>query len=286
MGVRHELLDPAGVVLAGAAMGAAVATGLPARAIVAVGLAVFVTKTVTGLLLDRLARRSPTVVGLSLPDSPTPAVLASVAAGSHAAPEPAALRVFRREGEYWTIGYSLPVFRLKDSKGLKHLHRLLGDPGREFHVLDLATIGGVPPETPGQGRPLAADGFQLDSGAGAGAMLDLKAKDAYRRRLEDLRDDAEEARAWGDIERAARAEEEIAALAREIGRAVGLDGRDRTSVSAAERARVNVTRAVRAAIDHIAEHDRALGRHLTSTVKTGGFCVYAPDPDDTPSWQL
>jgi hypothetical protein len=47
-------------------------------------------------------------------------------------------------------------------------------------------------------------------------------------------------------ERAAQAEEEIDALARELNRAVGLHGRDRRAASASERARVNVNRAIKA----------------------------------------
>ena len=49
--------------------------------------------------------------------------------------------VFRREGEYWTVGYGEKSFRLKDSKGLGYLAHLLRHPGVEFHVLDLA--GGI-----------------------------------------------------------------------------------------------------------------------------------------------
>ena len=46
--------------------------------------------------------------------------------------------MFRREGEYWTVVFGGDAFRLKDSKGLQHLARLLAEPGREFHVLDTA----------------------------------------------------------------------------------------------------------------------------------------------------
>ena len=45
---------------------------------------------------------------------------------------------FRREGEYWTVRYNGSVARLKDAKGLRYLARLLADPGREFHAVDLA----------------------------------------------------------------------------------------------------------------------------------------------------
>src|SRR5260370_2535387 len=48
---------------------------------------------------------------------------------------------FRKEGEYWTIGYGNRAFQLKDTKGLTYLAHLLRHPGTEFHVLDL--VGGI-----------------------------------------------------------------------------------------------------------------------------------------------
>lgn len=85
----------------------------------------------------------------------------------------------------------------------------------------------------------------MDGTGDAGALLDAQAKAAYRRRLQDLRADADEAEAMGDGERAARARQEIDALAHELARAVGLGGRDRRAAAPAERARVNVSRAIK-----------------------------------------
>jgi predicted ATPase/class 3 adenylate cyclase len=53
--------------------------------------------------------------------------------------------VFRREGEYWTIGFQRTVIRLKDTKGLQYLQKLLTAPGQQFHVLDLAAGTDSPP---------------------------------------------------------------------------------------------------------------------------------------------
>jgi hypothetical protein len=50
--------------------------------------------------------------------------------------------VFRLEGEYWTVSYEGAVVRLKDTKGLRHLARLLAHPGREFHATDLEAAQG------------------------------------------------------------------------------------------------------------------------------------------------
>jgi hypothetical protein len=59
-----------------------------------------------------------------------------VGMGTAAAPE-ASRNVFRREGEYWTVVFEGSVVRLRDTKGLRHLARLLAHPGREFHAVDL-----------------------------------------------------------------------------------------------------------------------------------------------------
>src|SRR5260370_22016058 len=49
--------------------------------------------------------------------------------------------VFRKEGEYWTVGYVGNAFRLKDTRGLGYVAHLLRHPAVEFHVLDL--FGGI-----------------------------------------------------------------------------------------------------------------------------------------------
>ena len=55
--------------------------------------------------------------------------------------EPGARAVLRHDVDFWTIGYGRETFQLKDTKGLGFLHTLLRHPGREFHVLDLASGG-------------------------------------------------------------------------------------------------------------------------------------------------
>jgi hypothetical protein len=117
-------------------------------------------------------------------------------------------------------------------------------------------------------------------------LLDLRAREAYRRRLRELEEDLEEARAWADPERAARAQAEIDALTGELARAAGLGGHGRSLATPAERARVSVTKATRAAIRTIARHNPALGDHLAASVNTGRFCSYAPPGEAPPTWSL
>jgi hypothetical protein len=89
--------------------------------------------------------------------------------------------VFRKEGEYWTVGYGGKSFCLKDTKGLGYLAHLLRHPATEFHVLDLA--GGIAGQRDdeetgqsAQGLPrgdedLEKAGIHVASGAGGFAVL-------------------------------------------------------------------------------------------------------------------
>jgi AAA ATPase-like protein len=68
--------------------------------------------------------------------------------------------------------------------------------------------------------------------------------------------------------------------------AVDLVGCDGSDTSDAERARVNVTRALRAAIRRIAEHDPGLGRELGAAVRTGSSPRFEPRPLDGTRWRV
>ena len=204
---------------------------------------------------------------------------ALVEAGTVQAPVPAPrAAVFRREGEYWSIAFEGDAFRLRDSKGLRYLAVLLARPGHEVLALDLVSGG---PERVGPG-PAADDDLAVEGGGGE--VLDRQARDAYRRRLEELRDTLAEAESWGDAERASRAREEMEFLARELAAGVGLGGRPRPAVSPAERARQSVTKAIKGAISRVSEQSPTLGAHLGTTVRTGTFCSYTPDPRAPIAW--
>jgi tetratricopeptide (TPR) repeat protein len=191
--------------------------------------------------------------------------------------------VFRREGEYVTVVFEGDAFRLRDSKGLRFLAVLLGSPGREFHVLDLVAAEGGVSRSAARIEVGALEGSGLGD---AGEVLDERAREEYRRRLVELEEEIEEAEAFGDPERGSKAVQEREFLARELASAMGIGGRSRVSGSAAERARVNVTRAIRSALGRIAEHSPGLRDHLEATIRTGGFCSYTPDPGVRRVWQL
>lgn len=196
-----------------------------------------------------------------------------VAPGGEAEPGPATaapaergVGTFRREGDYWLVAYGGRHVRLQDAKGLQYLATLVQHPGREIHAMDLVAAGaGV-------------------RGGDSGEVLDDRARAAYRQRVEDLQAEIEEADAWNDAARSARAHEELEFLVRELAAAAGLGGRARRAGSDAERARVNATRAIRSAVGRITEHDRELGALFDRTIRTGTFCVYEPDGREPVRW--
>jgi hypothetical protein len=200
--------------------------------------------------------------------------------------------VFRKEGEFWTIACSGEVFRLKDVRGLAYIAYLLGHPGEEFQVLSLASKTGgnhgEADEVAEQDTEEQAAQSDLTVGrmGDAGEMLNARAKADYKRRTAELREQLEEARELNQLELVDRLEDEIEAVGRELSRAVGLGGRDRRAASASERARINITRAIKVAMERIAEHNPALATLLIKCIRTGTFCSYSPDSRLPASWQL
>jgi hypothetical protein len=195
--------------------------------------------------------------------------LATVASAS----DPGKARLVRHTTT-WTLEAGGKAAVLRHTKGLAYLAALLRAPGVERHVLDLVDlVEGVPVER-GLDRRRLGD---------AGAMLDQRAKAAYRRRLEQPREQRGQADAVEDDARMMAIQDEIDALVAELSRAVGLGGRDRHAGSIAERARLNVTRANRAAIARIEQVLPEVSADLRRGVRTGTYCSYRPEPDGT-SW--
>ena len=192
--------------------------------------------------------------------------------------------VFRREGEFWTIVYEGQTFRVRDVKGLRYIASLLASPGRQVHVLELASA--LTGQTAERRARLVEREFADSWPSDLTPVLDEQAKDEYGRRLQALEEELEQARDWGDAERTAGLNDEIDLLTQELARAVGLRGRDRTFSSPAERARISVTKAIRTAIRLIGAHSPGLAAHLEASIQTGRFCSYATPGAPPPSWSL
>jgi predicted ATPase len=167
--------------------------------------------------------------------------------------------VLQREADYWLVSQRGCSARLRSSRGLQLLARLVSHPDHEFHVLQL--IGSAAGEA--------------DRGD-AGSLLDGQAIQEYRGRLLELRKDLEQAEELGDRGRAELARAESDFLTAELARAVGLGGRERRASSATERARTTVQKRLRGAIRRIEQELPELGRYFDQAIRTGTFCGYFP----------
>jgi hypothetical protein len=187
------------------------------------------------------------------------------------APEPPAeLELLPADQGIWRIGPVADPKLLPAMKGFDYLRHLVRNQGREISCLDLAAAF----------APEAA--ALADAG---GALLDERAKSAYRQRLSALEADIEEASAWNDPDRVLALRQERQLLIDQLAQAYGLLGRARTFGSAPERARVAVRKAVAAALGRIATADPVTGSVLRLGVHTGRFCRYDPDPDRPVHWR-
>jgi hypothetical protein len=182
----------------------------------------------------------------------------AAAAGPGSARQVARMRplhaALRREQDVWLLDYDGRSVCLQDAKGLHHLAALFANPGTPIAAVELA-------------------GASRERGAGA-QLVDQRA------RATDLREELSEAQAFNDPERVSRAREQLEALAGDVVAAAA------ATTAAAERARINVTRAIKAAVRRIAEHEPELGHLLRATVRTGSKCAYEPDPGVPLDWEI
>lgn len=269
-GAARELRRPWCYLVAVLVAAGAMVVGLPWGVGVAIAVAAFAVGIAAAAWVGGRPERDPG--GASEPSRTPSAAMPP----SPTADDP----IFRLEGEFWTIRYHAETFRLHDAKGLRYLHRLLANPGGEIHVLDLVADGS-PSEA---GHPAADE--ELSVSSPSEPMLDRQAREALKRKVDDLRDQIEEAQANADLERASVAREELEAITDYLGQQLRPDGASRNIVDAAERARVNVTRSIHASIAKIDAQDAALGHHLDHDIRTGTYCAYLPDPTATPHWRL
>ena len=191
--------------------------------------------------------------------------------------------LFLRQNDYWTIRYHGHAALLKSTRGLHYLAVLLRAPGREFHVRELLAR---PMDVLTPASAVAAAGC-VTGGLHAGVpVLDAQAKAQYKCRVNDLRQDLNQAKRFNDSQRKTEVQNELHAIADHLASAVGLGGRDRKTSSDAERARSAVSKCIKQAVQKIGEAIPSLGYHLAARIKTGYFCSYHPHPDRPVAWKF
>ena len=166
--------------------------------------------------------------------------------------------VFRREGRVWNVSLAGRSATVPHCVGLHYLAQLVANPGVDIDAISLAS-----------GHTLGPTGTCVP-------LLDTQAVAAYRRRIEELHADVDDAEACADLERASRARIELDDYIDRLARTMGLHGDSRPFADDAERARVSVHKAIKRALRAIADADPTLARHLDRGVVTGMRCRYDP----------
>jgi class 3 adenylate cyclase len=199
--------------------------------------------------------------------------------------------LFRNEGDIWRIAWAGREVRLRDQRGFTYLAELLRHPGKEIHSLDLVRAGGGGVPLASAAAAAAASSASEAEGAlslarglgGAGEAIDARARAAYRARLAELDEELAEAERHHDLGRLEALQEEREALVAELASAAR--GAGASVGSDAERARVAVTKGLKAAQDKIAASHPELAAHLAATLRRGIFCSYTPDPAHPVEWE-
>jgi tetratricopeptide (TPR) repeat protein len=198
--------------------------------------------------------------------------------GQGGAPNTTESRVFKRQGDVWTLSYEGRVARVPHLKGLTLISHLLARPNEPVHCMELGDSADGARRLPGEVLPLAHV-FEM------GPATESGTKQSYRDLARELRDERETAIRSNDTRRVEKIDNELRLLTRDLARAIGLYGQDRFDGSSGERARLRVAFAIKSAIGKIATPHPDLARHLASSIKTGKFCVYRSDSKD-PGWEL
>jgi pimeloyl-ACP methyl ester carboxylesterase len=156
----------------------------------------------------------------------------------------------RRDGEVWLVAFGGKEARVRDSKGMGDLARLVARPGEAIHVREL--LGA--PVVEGRSEP----------------TVDQRALRSYKERLEEIDAELEVA----DAGRTGKLRREREALLERLAADTGLRGRARKLNDPVERARKTVAARIRDALARIATVHPELGRHLQASISLGARCSY------------
>ena len=107
-------------------------------------------------------------------------------------------------------------------------------------------------------------------------VLDQKALDSYKQKLQSLQEDIAVFDERNDYENLRKSQEEYDELIQFISRSMNLKGQPKKFADNADKARSAVTWRIRHAIKTIKEVHPDLSDHLSSSISTGHFCSYRP----------
>jgi hypothetical protein len=215
-------------------------------------------------------------------------VLPMLQLSSPASPMPEPANMIRKDDRIWTIRYAGTTVQLPHLRGFDYLAYLMCNPYREYEVqaLDRIIRGNM---GPGAAAASAlglteSDGYRIDDIGDAGDLTDARTINAARAHLRELESELRNARASGVMSEVARMQDDLELIKRYLRETVDHRGRPRKAKDPKEKARINIQRLIRRAIENIEDKHPALAAHLKTAVRTGHFCAYDPPPSERIAW--
>lgn len=171
----------------------------------------------------------------------------------------AALRtnVFRKSGTVWEIGLQGKTAHFDHLVGFSYIQMLISRSPEKVQAVEMELS---------QGKTRVRQTSELEP------VIDARAIRESDQVLQELT----EKLATASPEDYVDLKDEIAALTNAKS-AVQWRGKTRMETGPAERARKNVSNAIRRAIAEVARADASVGRHLSNSLQTGNSCCYQPE---------
>jgi TolB-like protein len=163
---------------------------------------------------------------------------------------------FLKENEMWQISFEGKTVFIPEVKGFVDMAKLLEYPEKEFHCTSLL----------GNGVQMTGE-----------LVFDEKARQSYKRKIQDLQDEIKQCEDHSNFDRAAELQLEYDSLVDHLSASLGMGGKTRKINDPMDKMRSAVTWRIRNAIQKIEKSHPSLGKHFTHAIKTGLFCAYKPE---------
>ncbi|MHA7844612.1 MAG: tetratricopeptide repeat protein [Winogradskyella sp.] len=164
--------------------------------------------------------------------------------------------VFKKKDDKWVITFNGMSTNLKEKKGFYDIQKLIGTPNKEFYCGDLMQTEVV------------------EKGVN---IIDLKAKEDYQKRINNIQEELQEADENSDFDKIKSLHEEYDQIVDYITKSYDIHGRIRKTGDGTNKLRSAVTWRIRNAIMEIEKRNPLLGKHLNNSIKTGAYCKYEPE---------
>jgi TolB-like protein len=165
--------------------------------------------------------------------------------------------IFMQKGEMWHLSFLGQSTILKDAKGFHDLSKLLSNPNKEFHCMEM------------MGSNMSENVTEI--------VIDQKAKADYEKKIKRLLIQIEDAQEFNNTEQIEKLQMEYNTLLDHLSASLGMGRKPRAKGSSVEKARSAITWRIRNVIKKIKTSHPKLAMHLSRSINTGTFCSYHPE---------